>query len=254
MPNYELPSNIPGLSFSDPLVKAQELSDAVGASNDAVVALTHIGFTEDPKSVEVDKNVDTNMAKTVSGIDAIVGSHSHTNPATGFGDTKYLPTILDGPGTTPVIISQAYRYNNTLGELFLGLRPKAGGGYELVVARRPVHLRGLVPWPRTPAIKAIVDPYSVALKAYNDTVIGETTVPIDALQAFTQETNGANLQADASVLRAERSTASPRHPPLRRDVRTARWQTRPRLLPRSPSRCPTCSRSCRTRTRSSSWR
>ena len=38
------------------------------------------------------------MAETVSGIDAIIGSHSHTNPATGFGDTSTCPTIVDGPG------------------------------------------------------------------------------------------------------------------------------------------------------------
>ena len=31
VPNYELPSNIPGLTFSDPIVKAQELSDAAAA-------------------------------------------------------------------------------------------------------------------------------------------------------------------------------------------------------------------------------
>ena len=61
------------------------------------MALTHIGFTEDPKSVEVDKNVDTNLAMSVTGIDAIIGSHSHTNPATGFGDYKYLPTIVADP-------------------------------------------------------------------------------------------------------------------------------------------------------------
>ena len=31
IPNYELPSNIPGLTFTDPLTKAQELSTALRA-------------------------------------------------------------------------------------------------------------------------------------------------------------------------------------------------------------------------------
>ena len=53
------------------------------------------------------------------------------------------------------------------------------------------------------ATKAIIDPYAAALATYNNTVIGQTTVPIDALQAFTQETNGANLQADAAVYELE---------------------------------------------------
>ena len=30
-------------------------------------------------------------------------------------------------------------------------------------------------------------------------MIGETLVPIDALEAYTQETNGANLQADSAI-------------------------------------------------------
>ena len=198
VPNYELPSNIPGLAFSDPLVKAQQLSTAVRGSNDAVVALTHIGFTEDPKSVEVDKNVDTNMAAAVTGLDAIVGSHSHTNPASGFGDYKYLPTIVAGPNKTPVVISQAYRYNNTLGEIVLGMRAKAGGGYE-VASRTGRYLSVTMSTAEDAATKAIADPYVAALAAYNDQVIGKTTAPIDTLKAFTEETNGANLQADAAV-------------------------------------------------------
>jgi len=198
VPNYELPSNIPGLAFSDPIAKAQELSDSLRPTNDVVIALTHIGFTEDPKSVEVDKNVDTNMAMTVTGLDAIVGSHSHTNPATGFGAYKYLPTIVADPNDKPVIINQAYRYNNTLGELAIGLRAKAGGGYE-VVSQTGRYLSVVMATAEDAEIKAIVDPYVAQLATYNNKVLGQTTVPIDTLQAFTQETNGANLQADASV-------------------------------------------------------
>ena len=198
VPNYELPSNIPGLSFSDPLAKAQELSTALGPTNDAIVALTHIGFTENPASVEVDTNVDTNMAKTVTGIDAIIGSHSHTNPASGFGDYKYLPTIVADPDGRPVVINQAYRYNNTLGEVVLGMRAKAGGGYE-VVSNTGRYLTVATATAEDAAIKAIADPFVAALATYNDTVLGQTTAPIDTLQAFTQETNGANLQADAAV-------------------------------------------------------
>ncbi len=198
VPNYELPSNIPGLTFSDPLVKAQELSNQLRSTNDLLIALTHIGFTEDPKSVEVDKNVDTNMAAQVTGLDAIIGSHSHTNPATGFGAYKYLPTILAGPDGRPVLINQAYRYNNTLGEVVIGLRAKAGGGYE-VASETGRYLSVQMSTAEDAATKAIVDPYTAVLAAYNNKVVGQTTVPIDALKAFTEETNAANLQADASV-------------------------------------------------------
>ena len=202
VPSYELPTNIEGLTFTDPIDKAQELSDALRSNNDVVLALTHIGFTDNPGSVELDTNVDTYMATNVSGLDLIVGGHSHTNPAYGSGDYKFLPTLVGGPGNTPVLVNQAYRYNNTLGEVVLGMRRVASGGYE-VASRAGRYIPITLTDPEDPTLVAMAQPYVDLLAAYNNTVIGKTTVPIDALQAFTQETNGANLQADAAVYQLE---------------------------------------------------
>jgi 2',3'-cyclic-nucleotide 2'-phosphodiesterase/3'-nucleotidase len=208
VPNYELPSNIPGLTFSDPIAKAQELSTLLRPSNDVVIALTHIGFTENPASVEVDANVDTNLVANVTGLDAVIGGHSHTNPATGFGAYKYLPSIVVDPDGRPVIVGQAYRYNNTLGEVVLGLRSLGAGNYE-VVSQTGRYLTVASGTLEDPATKALVDPYVALLTAYNNTTIGQTTAPIDALQAFTQETNGANLQADAAMYELESKGITP---------------------------------------------
>lgn len=202
VPNYELPSNIPGLTFTDPIAKAQELSTSLAPTTDAVIALTHIGFTENPTSVEVDANVDTNLAMTTNGIDAIIGAHSHTNPASGFGDYKYLPSLVPNVDGDPVIINHAYRYNNTLGEVILGMRAKSGGGYE-VVSQTGRYITVTTDTVQDSEIVAIAAPYVTAINAYNSTVIGQTTVPIDTLEAFTAETNGANLQADASLYELE---------------------------------------------------
>ncbi|HEX8941285.1 MAG TPA: bifunctional UDP-sugar hydrolase/5'-nucleotidase, partial [Candidatus Limnocylindrales bacterium] len=204
VPNYELPSNIVGLTFSDPLAAAQVQNAAARArGDDVVIDLTHIGFTENPKSVEVDKNVDTNLA-ALGGMDAIIGSHSHTDPSKQTdqsGAYKFLPTIVGGANNAPVIVTQAYRYNNYLGEVVLGVRPKAGGGYE-VVSRAGQYLSVVnspTATPEDPGTKAIVAPYVAQINLYNNKVVGQTTAPIDTLKAFTEETNGANLQADASV-------------------------------------------------------
>ena len=117
VPSYELPSNIPGLTFTNPITTAQALAPGLAEDNDAVIALTHIGFTENPASVEVDTNVDTYFATQVAGVDAIIGAHSHTNPSIGFGAYKYLPATLAGPDNAAVLVTQAYRYNSYLGEV-----------------------------------------------------------------------------------------------------------------------------------------
>jgi len=48
-------------------------------------------------------------------------------------------------------------------------------------------------------MEAYLQPFMDELDAYTSTEIGQTTAPIDALQAYTQETSGANVQADAAV-------------------------------------------------------
>jgi 2',3'-cyclic-nucleotide 2'-phosphodiesterase (5'-nucleotidase family) len=204
VPNYELPSNIPGLTFSNPITTAQNLVPALRAANDVVIALTHIGFTTNPKSVEVDENVDTNLAAQVSGIDAIIGAHSHTNPANPEAPYKFLPTILAAPDGKPDLITQAYRYNNTLGEVVIGLRSVGdtdndGDDEYSVVSETGRYITVTMDTPEDPAIKAIMDPYVTALAAYNSKTIGKTTVPIDTTNAYVGETNAANLQADASI-------------------------------------------------------
>jgi 2',3'-cyclic-nucleotide 2'-phosphodiesterase / 3'-nucleotidase / 5'-nucleotidase len=208
VPNYELPSNIPGLTFTNPISEAQVRAPALKAGHDVVIALTHIGFTENPSSVEVDTNVDTNLAKVVNGIDAIIGGHSHTppyydsakfgtaNPA--LGPYKYVPAILGNPNGTPVLVSQAFRYNAWLGEVAIGLLPNGSGGYDVVArAGREIEVTSSIA--EDAAVKAIVDPYKVPLSTYNATPAGQTAAPIDTTNAYTAETNAANLQADASM-------------------------------------------------------
>ncbi|HSJ55372.1 MAG TPA: 5'-nucleotidase C-terminal domain-containing protein [Anaerolineae bacterium] len=215
VPSYELPSNIPGLTFTNPISEALDRVPYLEATNDVVVALTHIGFTGNPSSVEVDDNVDTNLAAQTAGIDAILGGHSHTDPSkqTPYsGDYKYLPAFVGGSDNEPVIVHHAYRYNNYLGEVVLGLRAFDSRGsvdYE-VVARVGRALKvdaetAVTPetTPADPAVVAIVQPYADLLADYNATELGETTVPISATTAYIEETNGANLQADAALWELE---------------------------------------------------
>lgn len=196
VPKFELPGNIEGLTFSEPLETAQDLSDDLRAGNDVLIALTHIGFNSNANA-EVDENSDLLMAETVSGLDVIIGGHSHTNPAIGAADYRYLPVLVSGPNNSPVMVHQAYRYNNTLGEVILGLRADSGN-YEVVSRTGRFHSVTLTS-PEDSELVTLLNPYLLLLNDYLNDSIGSTTVPIDALTAFTQETNAANLQADAAV-------------------------------------------------------
>jgi 2',3'-cyclic-nucleotide 2'-phosphodiesterase / 3'-nucleotidase / 5'-nucleotidase len=204
VPNYELPSNILGLTFTNPIEEAAAQVPALEETNDAVVALTHIGFTTNPASVEVDNNVDTYLAENVSGIDAIIGGHSHTNPSptandSSRGDYKYLPAITIDPMGDPVIINQAYRYNSQLGMVSLGFLPDGNGGYDLITRAGSFIPVSYDVTAEDPAIDVLITPYTTRLSEYTNTPIGETLYPLDALQGYTQETNAANLQADSAV-------------------------------------------------------
>ena len=204
VPQMQLPSSIPGLSFTDPIEVGSQLAPVLQGRNDAVVALTHIGFTAVPGNTELDSRVDTLLAAGAPGLDAVIGGHSHTSPTSGAGEYKYLPAQVPGPGGRPVLVTQAYRYNTFLGEVVLGMRP-ASGGYEVAsAAGRSLAVNATTdPTVENPGIVSLAQPYVERLNAYTSRGIGSTTTPIDALAAFTEETNSANLQADAAVWKLE---------------------------------------------------
>jgi hypothetical protein len=132
----------------------------------------------------------------------IIGGHSHTDPSkkTQYsGIYEALPTMLANTDGDPVLVTQAYRYNTYLGEVVIGLKPDGTGGYDVVTKAGRYLGVVLASTVEDAATKAIVDPYNALLAAYNAKKIGQTLAPIDALAAYTQETNGANMQADASV-------------------------------------------------------
>jgi 2',3'-cyclic-nucleotide 2'-phosphodiesterase (5'-nucleotidase family) len=180
---YELPTNIPGLTFYSGLEEGFAAVPQILADEapDVLVGLTHMGYR--PYGDEIDSDV--LLAEGVAGIDVIIGGHSHTflNPAV------MATSDINPEGT---LIAQTGRYALNLGKVNVGFidgEIVLREGYLIPAGELPVDAE----------MMAYLQPFEVALAAYTSTEIGQTTAPIDALDAYTQETSGANLQADAAV-------------------------------------------------------
>jgi 2',3'-cyclic-nucleotide 2'-phosphodiesterase (5'-nucleotidase family) len=180
---YELPTNIPGLTFYPAQETAEVMvPEIIAAENpDVFLGLTHVGFA--PYGGEVDS--DLLIAENVPGLDVIIGGHSHTllDPAV------MVTSDLNPQGT---LIAHARRYAGYLGQVNVGFI-----GDEIVL--REGYLLPTSEATPDPTLEAYLAPYVAEIDAYNATVIGSTEVPIDGTEAYTEETNSANLQADSAV-------------------------------------------------------
>jgi 2',3'-cyclic-nucleotide 2'-phosphodiesterase (5'-nucleotidase family) len=103
-----------GLVQADPVETASKLVPQLRKQADVVIALTHIGYTEDVK-----------LAQAVAGIDLIVGGHSHTVLDNG--------QSVAGPGDKQVLIVQTGWQLEFMGCVELGLK-SAGGRWSVVSA------------------------------------------------------------------------------------------------------------------------
>jgi len=180
---YELPTNIPGLTFYSGLDTGFAAVPQILADEDPdlLVGLTHMGYS--PYGDEIDSDV--LLAEGVAGIDVIIGGHSHTtlNPAV------MVTSDINSDGT---LIAQTGRYATNLGKVnigFIGGEVVLREGYLIPANEMAVDSE----------MEAYLQPFLDELEAYTDTQIGVTTEPLDAVEAYTEETSGANLQADSAV-------------------------------------------------------
>jgi 5'-nucleotidase/UDP-sugar diphosphatase len=180
---YELPTNIPGLTFYSALEKGFEAVPQILADEepDLLVGLTHMGYS--PYGDEYDS--DMILAEGVSGIDALIGGHSHT-----FLDPAVIVSSDINPQGT--LIAQTGRYGLNLGKVNIGF-------IDGEVVLREGYLIPANEATVDPEMEAYLQPFVAELYDYTSTEIGLTTAPLDALDAYTEETSGANVQADSAV-------------------------------------------------------
>ena len=103
----------PDVIFSDHVAAAEATVATLQAMGvNKIVALTHLGY-----------DVDQPLAAAVSGIDVIVGGHSHTPLGPMPLARGPYPTVVTSPAGEPVLIVTAWEWGKYLGRLDVTFNP-----------------------------------------------------------------------------------------------------------------------------------
>lgn len=148
------------IAFEDYITEAKK---AVKAFEDKgvnkIIALTHIGFDDNPAY-----DNDQILAKSVEGIDVIVGGHSHTQ--------LDKPVVVDkniaGQAKATTLIVQAYQYNDYLGTLDVTFNNKG-----VVVAHNGALLK-VADYAEDAQALATLKPFKDKVEELSNTVTGAT--------------------------------------------------------------------------------
>lgn len=176
----------PDVIFNNVTTSAQATVDTLrGMGVDKIVALTHIGYLEDQT-----------LAAAVSGIDVIVGGHSHTPLGDMPNAQGDYPTVITSPAGEPVLIVSAWEWGRYLGRLDVTFDDM---GVVQSFEGSPIFIDVNVA--EDPAIAADVAVWKEPVLELSNMVIGATDVKLDGTRTLvrTQETNLGNLICDAML-------------------------------------------------------
>lgn len=187
----------PDVSFRNPIEVAREQVAALKAQGvDAIIALTHIGITNDRQ-----------LAREVSGISMIIGGHSHTpmGPMISPADpSKPYPEVISNPDGNGTVVVTDWEWGRWLGDLTVGFD---ANGVISSISANPVEVAGSIE--PDAGFEARIAELAQPLETLRATVIGETAVALNGARGDvrTKETNLANLIADAMLAKGARDGA-----------------------------------------------
>jgi len=153
-----------------------------------IIAVTHIGLP-----------LDRELARTIDGVDIIVGGHTHSFLGEGKGSEGPYPIVEKSPGGQPVLVVTAKRAAQYLGELNVtfdenGVPVRWNGSAVELKNDSPVD----------PDVAAVIDRYAATLKEFRSTIIGTHDLDIPDGMDLCREVEclGGMLTADAMLEQA----------------------------------------------------
>lgn len=178
------PSAVEGISFG---LRTDEVQDDINHLRekekvDLVVMLSHMGWPADLK-----------YAGIVSGIDVIVGAHTH--------DILYKPSLVyNEKSQRDVLVVQSGSQGKMVGQLDLLVKDKRVAGYEQTLF--PVRAKEVKP---DPQIAKMIEDFRAPYKEELERVIGRTDTLIYRLANW--QNTADNLVTDAIRARAQTDTS-----------------------------------------------
>ncbi|MDY7042273.1 MAG: 5'-nucleotidase C-terminal domain-containing protein, partial [Chloroflexota bacterium] len=174
----------PNVVIKDTVESAkQAVADLEAQGVDKIIALTHLGYSED-----------LDLAAAVDGIDVIVGGHSHTLLGSMEGAAGAYPTVVTSPAGDTVLVVSAGSWGSYLGRLNVTFtadgKVESYSGEPIFVDESIAEDAGIVE-----DLARFLGP----IEELMNTVVGQAAVDLEGTRELVrgEETNLGNLICDA---------------------------------------------------------
>lgn len=175
----------PNVVFNDAAASVQAAVDELtGQGINKIVVLSHLGYL-----------ADQDLAKAVTGVDVIVGGHSHTVLSNTAEDASGpYPTVVDASDGAPVLVVSNGSYARTLGRLNVSFD---ADGVVTNFSGDPIALDSSITQDET--VQARVDALAAPVDSLKSQVIGSAAVDLDGERTTCRfgECTMGNLITDA---------------------------------------------------------
>ena len=162
-------SSVGTVTFSPVITAVQnEVNKLTAQGINKIILVGHLGY-----------DVDLKLASVITGVDVIVGGHTHTflytpvlTRANGDVPAGPYPTVATSKDGSPVLIVQAFQWGRYLGRIDVGFSPT---GTVQTWQGAPILMDSLLP--QDPTVLAIITPtYTSQVQTLRTTNVGTSTV------------------------------------------------------------------------------
>jgi 5'-nucleotidase len=162
-----------GTEFTDIIAAVQKSIDEIKATTNItrIAAITHIGYEEDKR-----------LAQETTGLQLIMGGHSHTLLGDAEGAEGPYPTIAKNKDGDEVFIVTAYRWGEYLGYIDVTYDAE---GKILAYHGAPIHLTNTTK--QDEELQTQVDEWRVPFEAFAAEEIGDSKIVLDQTTCQKQE-------------------------------------------------------------------